>query len=96
VCCTRTAQSKLDATYIFKHALVRDAAYAMLSRSKRQQVHRRISDALEKNFPNTIETRPELLAHHLEQGLERARANEGGNTAFASNRRPIHKRIRYD
>src|SRR5262245_57948119 len=57
-----------DATYIFKHALVRDAAYAMLSRCKRQQVHRRISDALEKNFPNTIETRPELLAHHLEQG----------------------------
>src|SRR5262245_7245090 len=57
-----------DATYIFKHALVRDAAYAMLSRSKRQQVHHRISDALEKNFPNTIETRPELLAHHLEQG----------------------------
>jgi predicted ATPase len=33
-------------------------------------VHRRISDALEKNFPNTIETRPELLAHHLsEAGL---------------------------
>jgi len=59
-----------DATYIFKHALVQDAAYAMLSRCKRQQVHRRISDALEKNFPNTIETRPELLAHHLaEAGL---------------------------
>jgi DNA-binding response OmpR family regulator/class 3 adenylate cyclase/predicted ATPase len=55
------------ATYIFKHALVRDAAYAMLSRSKRQQVHRRISDALEKNFPNSLETRPELMAHHLEQ-----------------------------
>src|SRR5262245_38426379 len=59
-----------DATYIFKHALVQDAAYGMLSRSKRQQVHRQISDALEKNFPNTIETRPELLAHHLaEAGL---------------------------
>ena len=59
-----------DATYIFKHALVQDAAYAMLSRCKRQQMHRQISDALEKNFPNTIETRPELLAHHLsEAGL---------------------------
>jgi predicted ATPase len=59
-----------DATYIFKHALVQDAAYAMLSRCKRQQVHRRISDALEKNFSNTIESRPELLAHHLaEAGL---------------------------
>ena len=59
-----------DATYIFKHALVQDAAYATLSRRNRQQVHRRISDALEKNFPDTIETRPELLAHHLaEAGL---------------------------
>lgn len=55
------------ATYIFKHALVQDAAYATLSRRNRQQVHRRISDALEKNFPDMIETRPELLAHHLAQ-----------------------------
>src|SRR5262249_34385243 len=59
-----------NATYTFKHALVQDAAYAMLSRRNRHQVHRRISDALEKNFPNTIETRPELLAHPLaEAGL---------------------------
>src|SRR5262249_27099016 len=59
-----------DATYTFKHALVQDAAYATLSRRNRQHVHRRISDALEKNFPDLIETRPELLAYHLaEAGL---------------------------
>ena len=56
-----------DATYTFKHALVRDAAYATLSRGKRQRLHSRIVDALEKNFSFTIETQPELLAHHLVQ-----------------------------
>ena len=63
-----------DATYTFKHALVRDAAYATLYRGKRQRLHRRVADALERNFSLTIETQPELLAHHLEQAgfIERA------------------------
>ena len=56
-----------DATYTFKHALVRDAAYATLSRGKRQRLHSRIVDALENDFPFTVETQPELLAHHLAQ-----------------------------
>ena len=46
-----------DATYIFKHALVQDAAYATMPRSKRQQLHSRIADALIAVFPETIETR---------------------------------------
>ena len=54
-----------DATYTFKHALVRDAAYATLSRGKRQRLHKRIADALENGFALTVETQPELLAHHL-------------------------------
>ena len=54
-----------NATYTFKHALVRDAAYATLSRGKRQRLHTRITDALENGFPLTVETQPELLAHHL-------------------------------
>jgi predicted ATPase len=63
-----------DATYTFKHALVRDAAYATLSRGKRQRLHGRVVDALEKNFSFTIKTQPELLAHHLAQAgfIERA------------------------
>jgi DNA-binding response OmpR family regulator/class 3 adenylate cyclase/predicted ATPase len=61
-------------TYTFKHAIVQDAAYAMLSRQKRQQLHSRIADALENSFPHIIETQPELLAHHLAQAgsIERA------------------------
>src|SRR6516162_1071012 len=61
-------------TYTFKHAIVQDAAYAMLSRQKRQQLHNRIADALENSFPHIIETQPELLAHHLAQAgsIERA------------------------
>src|SRR5262249_52808677 len=55
-------------TYVFKHALVRDAAYGTLVRSKQQQLHCRIADALEHGFPETVETQPELLAHHLIQG----------------------------
>jgi DNA-binding response OmpR family regulator/class 3 adenylate cyclase/predicted ATPase len=56
-----------DSTYVFKHALVQDAAYSTLVRAKRQQLHRRIADALEEGFPETIENKPELLAHHLIQ-----------------------------
>ena len=61
-------------TYTFKHALVRDAAYATLSRRRRQRLHSGIVDALESAFPFTVETEPQLLAHHLaEAGLaERA------------------------
>jgi predicted ATPase len=54
-----------DKTYTFKHALVRDAAYATLSRRNRQRLHSRIVDALENDFSFAIKTQPELLAHHL-------------------------------
>jgi predicted ATPase len=56
-----------DSTYIFRHALVRDAAYATMVRSKCQQLHSRIADALMESFPETVETQPELIAHHLAQ-----------------------------
>ena len=56
-----------DSTYVFKHALVQDAAYGSLVRSKRQQLHGQIADALEDGFPETVESQPELLAHHLIQ-----------------------------
>ncbi|MFQ5937155.1 MAG: AAA family ATPase, partial [Acidiferrobacterales bacterium] len=63
-----------DARYEFKHALVQDAAYQSLLKSTRQQYHQRIAQTLEKRFPQTGETEPELLAHHYtEAGLaERA------------------------
>jgi predicted ATPase/class 3 adenylate cyclase len=56
-----------QATYIFKHALVQDAAYQSLLRSTRQQYHQRIAQVLEERFPETAETQPEWLAHHYTQ-----------------------------
>src|SRR3989442_11460278 len=59
-----------QATYLFKHALIQDAAYQSLLRSTRQQYHQRIAQVLEARFPETVETQPELLAHHYtEAGL---------------------------
>jgi predicted ATPase len=52
------------ATYSFKHALVRDAAYESLLRSRRQALHGRIVRAIERDFPQLATGQPELLAHH--------------------------------
>jgi hypothetical protein len=65
-----------DSTYIFKHALVQDAAYASMVRSKRQQLHSRIADALIAEFPEAIEMQPELMAYHLSQAGLTERAIE--------------------
>jgi tetratricopeptide (TPR) repeat protein len=54
-----------DAVYTFKHALVQDAAYESLLKSRRQQLHSRIGKVLEERWPETKESRPELLAHHF-------------------------------
>jgi class 3 adenylate cyclase/tetratricopeptide (TPR) repeat protein len=51
-------------TFIFKHALIQDAAYASLLRRVRQQYHLRIVDALKSHFPSDAGAQPELLAHH--------------------------------
>jgi class 3 adenylate cyclase/predicted ATPase len=56
-----------DATYTFKHALVQDAAYGTLLKSRRQQLHGRIAQILEEQFPETVELQPEVLAHHATQ-----------------------------
>ena len=59
-----------QATYLFKHALIQDAAYQSLLRSTRQQYHQRIAQVLEARFPETVEMQPELVAHHYtEAGL---------------------------
>src|SRR5262249_50988665 len=59
-----------QATYLFKHALIQEAAYQSLLRSTRQQSHQRIAQVLTERFPEPAETQPELLAHHYtEAGL---------------------------
>jgi predicted ATPase len=52
------------ARYLFKHALIQDAAYASLLKSTRQQVHQQIAQVFEARFPALVETQPELLAQH--------------------------------
>jgi predicted ATPase len=53
-----------DATYLFKHALVQDAAYSTLLREPRRALHARIAQSLESQFAETAESQPELLARH--------------------------------
>ena len=58
------------ATYLFKHALVQDAAYGTLLREQRRVLHSRIADVLESQFTDIAENQPELLARHCtEAGL---------------------------
>jgi predicted ATPase len=58
------------ATYLFKHALVQDAAYGTLLRERRRALHARIAETLEGQFAEIAESQPELLARHCtEAGL---------------------------
>ena len=52
------------ASYLFKHALIQDAAYQSMIKTKRQQVHERIAGVLERDFAEIARSQPELLAHH--------------------------------
>ncbi|AZO05609.1 adenylate/guanylate cyclase domain-containing protein [Mesorhizobium sp. M2A.F.Ca.ET.043.02.1.1] len=55
------------ATYLFKHALVQDAAYGTLLRAKRQGLHKRVAGVLEEKWNEITEAQPELLAHHFQE-----------------------------
>jgi predicted ATPase len=58
------------ATYLFKHALVQDAAYGTLLREPRRALHAHIAEALENHFAEIAENQPEVLARHFtEAGL---------------------------
>jgi class 3 adenylate cyclase len=65
-----------NAEYTFKHALVQDAAYSTLLRSRRQQIHERVVSKLERQFPEVAAAQPQLLAYHcaeaalIEQAIE--------------------------
>ncbi|HYI03077.1 protein kinase domain-containing protein [Hyalangium sp.] len=63
-----------DTTYAFKHALIQDAAYQSLLRSTRQRYHAHIVHVLNEQFPELVEERPEVLAHHATQAAMWARA----------------------
>jgi class 3 adenylate cyclase/predicted ATPase len=66
-------------SYLFKHALVQDAAYATLLRGRRQQLHGAIAAALEREFSEIVAAQPELLAHHCtEAGLTQQAVDNWG------------------
>ncbi len=62
------------ATYLFKHALVQDAAYGTLLREPRRALHARIAQALENQFAEIAKASPELLAHHYSEAGQPAPA----------------------
>jgi tetratricopeptide (TPR) repeat protein len=58
------------AEYVFKHALVQDAAYETMLKSQRARIHARIAEVLEREFPEVAARQPDILAHHCrEAGL---------------------------
>jgi class 3 adenylate cyclase len=57
-----------DAIYVFKHALIQDAAYDSLLKSRRQELHARIARVLERQFPAVAANEPEVLAYHYTHG----------------------------
>jgi predicted ATPase len=63
-----------EATYTFKHALVQDAAYQSLLKSRRQRIHASIASALEAQFPEFADNEPETIAFHCTEGGQAYRA----------------------
>jgi hypothetical protein len=57
-----------ESDYRFKHALIQDAAYENLLKSRRQVLHRRVAEILRDRFADTAAAEPEVLAHHFTQG----------------------------
>ena len=73
------------ATYLFKHALVQDAAYGTLLRQPRRALHARIADTIERQFADIAESQPELLARHCtEAGLIDRAASLWGKAGLRS------------
>ena len=56
-----------ESDYRFKHALIQDAAYENLLKSRRQVLHRRVAETLRDRFADNAAAEPEVLAHHFTQ-----------------------------
>jgi len=82
-----------NATYTFKHALVQDAAYGRLLKSRRQELHSRIARVLRERFSHLIAAEPELLAHHHTEAGELEQAVENW---LAAGRRAIERSANFE
>ena len=77
-----------EAEYRFKHALIQDAAYENLLKSRRQALHRRAAETLRDQFPERAAAQPEVLAHHFtEAGLTEAAIDWWGRAGDQALRR---------
>ena len=77
-----------EADYRFKHALIQDAAYENLLKSRRQVLHRRVAEILRDRFADAAAAEPEVLAHHFTQaGLTDAAIEWWGNAGDQALRR---------
>ena len=74
----RRGSSWTKARYMFRHALIRDAAYELLLEGHRRRIHGRVAEVLQEDFAQVAQAEPELLAHHL----ERAERLEAAVTAW--------------
>ena len=81
------------ATYLFKHALIRDAAYEALLKSQRKDIHRLVARTIDQKFPALKDEHPELLAHHWTEASEAepALANWQRAAERALRRRAFHE-----
>src|SRR5262249_19950389 len=70
-----------EASYQFKHALIRDAAYEVLMKSRRKELHHLVAQTIGTRFPAIKETHPEVLAHHWTQAGESEPAIEAWQKA---------------
>jgi predicted ATPase len=84
-----------DSGYRFKHALIQDAAYENLLKSRRQVLHRRVAEILRDRFPDAVAAEPEVLAHHFTQsGLTDAAVEWWGKAGdLALRRSAFHEAI---
>jgi class 3 adenylate cyclase len=64
-----------EATYQFKHALIRDAAYEALLKSRRRELHGQVARTIDEKFPALKEGHPEVLAYHWTEAGETAQAS---------------------
>jgi TOMM system kinase/cyclase fusion protein len=83
--------------YLFKHALIQDAAYDSLLKRERQALHQRIAETLRDRFPDVAEAQPELLAHHYTEASLTELAVDSWHRAgeLASSRSAIQEAMKH-
>ncbi len=74
-------QTPDDILYTFKHALVREAAYASMLKSRRRELHHAAANSLKEKFPDLTKQRPELVAHHLTEASDAEKAVDAWQSA---------------